>query len=123
MKAIDAVANLRALANLLEKHGDADVNMVTGSVWFDDKEQFLSVSKDFPRPAKKDFETWELGNLCLTHGALGKTGFIELKILRSSICELVAPARPAEYRCKPLFSDKEEKEMGVIPCDPLSTFV
>jgi hypothetical protein len=112
MKAIDAVKNLRTLADLLEEHGEAEIRMSAATVWFGDKESFLSIARDLPRPIAKEWEEGPYGDLKLTHGILNKTGNINLYIRRSIICEIVEPARPAVYNCPSIFSPEEEVEMG-----------
>ena len=111
MTAIDAVANLRALADVLEKHPDAQIRMSHGIVWFEDKESFMAVAKDFPRPAKKIYEEGQYGDLKLEHGELTKTGVITICIARSAVCNLKEPARPAVYECPSIFSPEEEAEL------------
>ncbi len=108
MKAIDAVANLRKLADLLEKHGDTEILMATARIWFDSKESFLVFARDFPRPYAKEFQEEQYGSLILTHGKLTETGDINLDIYRSAICKMIEPARPAKFHCPSIFSPEEE---------------
>ncbi len=110
MKAIDAVANLRKLADLLEKHGDAEIRMVAATIWFDEKEPFMAVAREFPKPYAQEFEEGQYGNLKLQHGKLNESGKLELRIRRSAICELIEPARPARFHC-PILSPEEEAEL------------
>ena len=76
MKAIDAVVNLRKLADLLEKHGDVDIQMASAGVWFESKESFIAIARDFPRPFTTEFGESEHGSLTLAHGKEWKTGAV-----------------------------------------------
>ena len=107
VKAIDAVANLRKLADLLEKHGELEIGMSSANVWVDDKEAFKAIARDFPRPAKKRSDNTEFGDITLETGELSETGKIGIKISQSLICELVEPAKPAVYRCPSIFSPSD----------------
>ena len=111
MKAIDAVANLRKLADLLEKHGDTEIRMTSARVWFDSKESFMTFARDFPRPYEKVYEHRQYGSFSLTHGKLSETGDINLDIERSAVCEMIEPPRPAKFHCPSIFSPEEEAEM------------
>ena len=112
MKAIDAVVNLRKLADLLEKHGDVDIQMASASVWFESKESFIAIARDFPRPFTTEFGESEHGSLTLAHGKEWKTGGIVFYIRRSDICEMIEPARPAKFSCPSILSPEEEVELG-----------
>ena len=111
MKAIDAVENLRKLADLLEKHGDAEIRMVSATVWMEKKEPFLALAREFPRPFSKKFEDGAYGDVDLEHGDLNRTGEIGLRIRRSAICEMIEPARPAKFHCPSIFSPEEKAEL------------
>lgn len=111
MKAIDAVKNLRALADLLEKHGDADIWMTSATVWVEEKSAFLELAKDMPRPFRKEYEDGSYGYLKLLHGGLNKGTDIDVRIRRSNICALIEPARPAKYDCPSIFSPEEEAQL------------
>ncbi len=111
MKAIDAVANLRKLADLLEKHGQVEVGYVSATVRADNKEPFLELARVFPKPYAKKFEEEQYGDLRLIHGDLTESGKIELRISRSAVCEMIEPARPAKFHCPSIFSPEEEAEL------------
>lgn len=111
MKAIDAVANLRKLADILEKHRDAEIRMSSATVWFNEKESFLAAAKDFPRPFNKEYDDGAYGNLKLQHGKLAETGSIRLSIPLANICELIKPAQPSVYKFPPIVGAEEESEL------------
>lgn len=112
MKAIDAVENLRELADLLEKHPEADVSSVYLHLYFYDKESFFSIARDFMRPCVKKYEDGDHGYLTLTHGKSDHGGETNLKILRSTACTLVEPAKPAVYDCDLILSADEEAQLA-----------
>ena len=99
------------MADLLEKHGDAEVYMASANIWFEDKAPFMELARDFVRPYSKDFQESEYGDLILSHGKLNKDGSISLRIQRSNICIMKEPARPAVYDCPSIFSPEEEEEL------------
>lgn len=111
MKAIDAVKNLRALADMLEKHGDLDIWMTSATVWVEDKNAFLELAKGMPHPVRKEYEEGEYGDLRLLHGKLTEDTEIEVRIRRSNICTLIEPARPAKYDCPSIFTPEEEAQL------------
>lgn len=111
MKAIDAVENLRKLADLLEKHPEANVQTAFYYLYFSDKESFLAIARDLPRPFAKEYDSRENGYLTLTHGDYRKGGESTLKILRADACTLVEPAKPAVYSCDPILSAEEDAQL------------
>lgn len=112
MKAKDAVDNLRKLADVLEKHGDADLEMAHATIWTDSKDSFMSLAADFPRPAQKRVEEGKYGNLILRHGELSTGGVVDIRIGRDKLCRIVEPAREAVYEYDPALSADYEDEMG-----------
>jgi hypothetical protein len=114
MKAKDAVENLRKLADLLEKHGDAEIYMSASNVWIYGKQNFLEVAKDFPRPCRKATEDWECGDFKLMHGDLTTNSLIALRIPRTLVCNLIEPAKPAVpavYDCPDVLGDDAEGQL------------
>ena len=85
--------------------------MASTTVWFHEKEPFLEIAREFPRPYTKKFEEGEYGDLRLQHGKLEESGHIQLRIRRSSICEMIESARPAKFHCPSIFSPEEEAEL------------
>ena len=111
MKAIDAVENLKKLADLLEKHPGANIHMASATVWFAEKNSFLSVARDFPRPFRKGYTGGSFPDLDLDYGTLNEDGEITLRIPQAGICRLVEPAKPARYECDPILSADEEAQL------------
>jgi hypothetical protein len=111
MKAIDAVANLRKLAHMLETHPEAEIDTAYFSIGFYDKASFLAVAQDMPRPFEKVYETGSYPDLRLSHGGIRRDGIILLTIPRDKACTLVEPAKPAVYDCDPILSADEEAQL------------
>lgn len=83
------------------------------------KQTFLEVAQALPKPFKKEYTDSEL-KLTYTSAALE----VNLAIERSSVCEIVEPAKPAVYRCEPLLSDDEDSEIvGNAPEDAAAVAV
>lgn len=111
MKAIDAVENLRKLADLLEKHGDAEIRMANATVWFEKKEPFLEIAREMPRPLKKSYGDGPYSDFDLEYGVLAESGHIRLRLPRTTWCRVVEPAKPAVYDCDPILSADEEAQL------------
>jgi hypothetical protein len=111
MKAKDAVENLRKLADLLERHGEADIRMVTAHVWLNHKDPYVAMAMDFPKPYRKECQNGDYGDFRLIHGNLDENALIDLRIDRSSICTLVEAAKPAVYDWPSFLKDDEEAQL------------
>lgn len=97
MKAIDAVANLRKLADLLEKHGDVDIRMSSATVWFDGKDAFCEVAQDFPKPYQSKAIGGLLGQFNIEAGHITTDGQITITVPHELIGTLARPSKPAQY--------------------------
>jgi len=118
--AAQTAAELRRIADALDTNPGLELEpYLSINVKKNNKESFIELAKTMPRPMTKgiDFADTTYTDFKLEHS------FWRIKIPQSSYCKIKIPARPAEYECPSIFSDEEEKEMGVIPCDTLSTFV
>lgn len=109
--ASEVASELRKLADSLDRYPDTEV----GRGWIDfychaEKERFLAVAKSLPHPFEKIYESTEL-KLRYDHTALR----VDVHVQRDKVCELVEPAKPAVYRCEPIFSEADEPvlETGV----------
>ena len=111
MKAIDAVENLRKLADLLEKHPEAKIGTAYFSIGFYEKDSFLAMARDLPRPFEKTYGDGEYGELSVSFGDIAKSGWVRLSIPRKTACRLVEPAKPAVYDCDPILSADEEAQL------------
>lgn len=107
----DVAAELRKLADALDKEPKTDIRRPT--IWFhhEDKQQFLNLARLMPRPFTKT--VWTPGSIPairLTHTA--EHADIEAVIDQRKMCRLIRPAVPAEYECEPLLSQEEEDALA-----------
>jgi hypothetical protein len=72
----------------------------------DSKAMFTNMAKALPRPVKKVFSNDDFQIVYDTPAIK-----VELSIDRSTVCELIEPAKPAVYRCAPLMSAEDESEI------------
>lgn len=102
-------SKLRQLADALDKTPDLEVSPYL-AITIDAKEDFFSVAKNFPRPAKKkvDFEGTNYSDFTLVHE------WMRIKILQKEVCVLVEPARPARYECSSILSVEEEAALNIF---------
>jgi len=106
-KACEVAAELRRVADALDKEPEAKVRQ--GGLWFHcyEKEHFLSLAHLMPRPFKKTL--WTPGiqtDIRLTYETPALT--MDVLIEQNSLCTLVEPALPAVYKCDPILSEIEE---------------
>ena len=112
-KAINVAIELHKLADAIEKLGDQE--MSSPFVYFshassENSESFVALGKVLPRPLKKDYGIGNYPDFQLKFR--NDNISITSSIPRSSVCEMIEPARPAQFNCPSIFSDEEEKEMG-----------
>ena len=110
-KAIDVAAELRNLADHIEKGGYTFIE--TPLIYFsyryggdDAKDSFIAFSKLLPRPIRKEYDSRDL-TLKYETPAMRIYSTIE----RSKVCRVVEPAKDAVYECEPLLSADEESEL------------
>jgi hypothetical protein len=111
-KASEVAAELRRVADALDRHPDVEVSTPFLTFHGDDhfvadkgKEKFLNTVKILPRPLNKNF-TPSIVEVENDNPALRVRAYIN----RSAICEIVEPAKPAVYHCPSLLSDEEMDE-------------
>jgi hypothetical protein len=107
--AAETAAELRRVADALDKHPDLELSPYLAiHAESDDKETFVALARIMPRPMQKgvDFEGTSYEDFKLEHG------FWKIKIPRSVMCVLKAPARAAIYDCPSIFSPEEEAELS-----------
>jgi hypothetical protein len=108
-KASEIAKDLRILADALEVAPDLELPQPYFAIHFwnnTDKDAFLALVKLLPRPFSKKYDDTQL---TIGHDTTGLD--INVYIQRSAVCELIAPAKPAEYRCEPLLSEDEESTL------------
>lgn len=103
---------LRKLADLLDSHGELEINKPWISFYCDTKEQFVNALKVMPRPLTKqiDNEGKSYDRVNVNHNTDGLD--IRASIYKNLTCELVEAARPAVYRCAPILSLEEEESLA-----------
>jgi hypothetical protein len=110
-KAKQVAAALRTIAENLEREPEAEVGYYFCSAYPQHKEQALNLARLMTRPYTKEYSDHEIE---LKHDFMASDITLDfavrnrINIERSSVCELVEPAKPAVYRCNPLLSDEEE---------------
>jgi hypothetical protein len=108
-KAKAIAKDLRILADALEVAPDLELPQPYFAIHFWNntaKDAFLALVKLLPRPFSKEYDDTDLR---IRHDTTGLD--INVYIQRSAVCELIAPAKPAEYRCEPLLSEDEESTL------------
>jgi hypothetical protein len=108
-KASEIAKDLRILADALEVAPDLELPQPYFAIHFWNntaKDAFLALVKLLPRPFSKEYDDTDFK---IRHDTTGLD--INVYIPRSAVCELIAPAKPAEYRCEPLLSEDEESTL------------
>jgi hypothetical protein len=120
-KAHDVAEELRKLADGLDKEPEAKITgaSVYFSHWMSSDEEgdekgkmmFLTLARLLPRPLQKQYpkEDDQGGDLELIYKSAAM--HINANIPRSVVCHIVEPAKPAVYKCEPLLSEEDEKEL------------
>ena len=116
-KANEVARELRNLADCIDRLGDAETddpsiyfNFKYGNEMSKKKEQFLALVRVLPRPLEKEADTDD-------YIVRYRSDAMQIRVVieRSKVCHLIAPARPAQYKCEPLLSEEEEAELGDHP--------
>ena len=112
MPTANAIASrLREIADMLDKTPDADLTVPRLSFFHSDKEkqQFINLTKVFPRPFEKG-DGYNHTEITLRYRPDELTVYAAID--RSTVCVLREPAKPAVYDCVPLLSLEEEAALG-----------
>ena len=111
-QASEVATELRRIADVFDTDPCAEIVQPELSFYHGHKgtkEQFLAIAKIMPHPFKKS-DGWNHEYIVLTHET--KALRVRAQIERSKVCTLIAPARPAQYECKPILSAVEEAALG-----------
>lgn len=114
-KAREVAAELRRLADALDREPETAVQTAWLTFYCGSKEIFLNMARLIPRPFVRRCD--EGGNgydrLHLEYGGFspGHPIHVDCSVLRTQISALVTPARAAVYECEPLLSDEELQEV------------
>lgn len=114
-KANEVAAELRKLADALDRIGECEVSApnVYFSYCFEGsaaKDDFLALAKILPRPLTKEYPAGDTMDLVYKTNAIRVRTYIE----RSKVCTLIEPSRKAVYRCEPLLSPEEEDALTQV---------
>lgn len=80
------------------------------------KDEFLNTARLLPHPLKKREDNHgdsKYHKIYVEH--INPSVDISVSVYKSLTCELIAPARPAVYRCVPIFSAAEDESLEVAP--------
>jgi hypothetical protein len=113
-KSAEVAAELRRIADALDKSSEAEMNRPMLAFW-PDKEQFLTLARILPRPLHKriDGEDSKYQKYVLESSKENPV-WTHVSITRSEICIMVEPARPARYECPSILSAEEEEALGAF---------
>jgi hypothetical protein len=111
-KAGEVAAELRRIADALDKEPEAEVKRPLCFFYPDSKEEFLTLARILPHPLEKLYGAAD--DLYAKYTLDGKSPSVWLRaeIERSKICTLISPAIPAKYECEPLLSQEEEDALA-----------
>lgn len=110
-RAIEVAAELRKLADALEKGGDAKMKKPTLYFYCDSTtvQEFKNAAKLLPRPLAKGIQDEDDPKWCRVRLEYNSASLdVEASIPRAATCRIIEPAKPAVYDCEPLLSDAEE---------------
>jgi 5'(3')-deoxyribonucleotidase len=112
MKSALVAMELRKLADALDAQPDAEIISPWISFYGSEKDKFLATARLLPRPLKKhvhdEGKSYSRVKVeCTNFQAID----VNASIPQSLTCEIVAPAKPAVYRCEPILSEEEDAEM------------
>jgi len=108
-KAHEIAAELRRIADSIEREPETEMVRPMVSFYNDTKEQFLATARLFPRPLHKDIDDRKYGleNADYRKGAV----WLRSQIDRNQVCTLIKAAQPAVYDCEALLSEDEESTL------------
>lgn len=102
-------SELRNVADALEKGGDTKIPKANLWWYFDTKEELTALVRLLPHPLTKRIDNPPYPRLIVER----KHPLVDVDVRgpQSVTCTLVEPARPAKYRCDPILSEIEEREV------------
>lgn len=113
-KAKEVAAELRKLAESLEREPETEVHSAYVSFYCHEKAQFLNVARLMPRPLRKEVDesSPSYPRLRLRY-EVANTIAIHASILQADTCILIRPAIAAVYQCDPILSLDEEEAISL----------
>ena len=113
MPTANAIASrLREIADMLDKTPNAELTDARLNFYHHGavaKDQFINLTKVFPRPFEKG-DGYHHDQLTIEHHCDELSVYASID--RSAVCVLREPAKPAVYDCVPLLSLEEEAALG-----------
>lgn len=106
-QASEVAAELRRIADALDKEPAALIYRPILAFYCREKEHFINLARLLPKPLKK---VWREHTVELH--ADSSNLILSADIPRNLVCELIEPAKPAVYRCEPLLSPEEEEALA-----------
>lgn len=104
-------SELRNLADALEKGGDTKIPKANLWWYFDTKEELAAIVRLLPHPLTKRINNPQSHYPRLVVERKHHLVDVDVRGPQSVTCTLVEPARPAKYRCDPILSEIEEREL------------
>jgi hypothetical protein len=109
-KASEVAAELRRVADRFDEQPDVEVERPQLCFFnWSEKQNFLNAVKIMPRPLAKRNGDGRYPSLYLTYTTSALV--VEASVQMETVCELIAPAVPAKYRCSPTLSAIEEASL------------
>lgn len=114
-KASEVAAELRKLADVLDKSPDTLTSKPDLTFWYsfaDDKDKFLNTARILPHPLTKNYpkDGNEYSRVSVDYESSGLR--VSASIYRTSICQIIKPAQPAVYDCEFTLSVEEDAGLG-----------
>ncbi|HWF62905.1 MAG TPA: hypothetical protein VN666_21715 [Nitrospira sp.] len=109
-KASEVAAELRKVADLLDREPEAEIKKPLISAGSDEKDEFLAIARLMPRPFKKTYRDW-CGTPSIELDYESEAVRIWALAPRSVACRVIKPAVPAVYDCEPLLTLEEESSL------------
>ena len=115
-KASEIAAELRRIADALDKEPDTQLKQLWLHFYCDTKGQFFDAVRLLPHPLSKryddDGDQWD--RIHVEYGRDSKDNspvWAQASVRRSQVCRLVQAAQPAVYDCEPLLTQAEEASL------------
>lgn len=105
-------AQLRMLADALDKEPDAIIRPAWVSFHCNTKEEFLNVARLLPRPLQKSIDSPGRNFARYQLEYLSPTMDVHCSVPQSTTCKLIRPAQPAVYDCDPLLPEFESQAVS-----------
>jgi hypothetical protein len=113
-KSTEVAAELRRIADALDKEPDVEIYRPMLAFWPNNKDQFLTLGRCLPRPLQKKIDGEDTNYQKYVLENKDAAVWTHVSIDRSEVCVMVEPARPARYECPSILSAEEEAALGTF---------